>query len=67
VEFRGQTVYDIGAYPEPPLSGKITEPVTEPWKQPQNEQERNAVQKMQDLVTRLKTRGLKPEDEGTAK
>ncbi len=54
VEFEGHTVYDIGAYPEPPLSGKITERVTEPWKQPQNDQEQEAVQKMQDLMERLR-------------
>ena len=63
VEFEGQTVYDIGAYPEPPMSGKITERVTEPWKQPQNDQEREAVRKMQELMDRLKNR-KRPGDEG---
>ena len=67
VEFRGQTLYDIGAYPEPPLSGKITERVTEPWKQPQNDEEREAVQKMQELVKRLKARSLRPENQDTGK
>ena len=66
VEFEGQTVYDIGAYPEPPLSGTITQRVTEPWKQPQNEQERDAVQKMQDLMQRLRERN-RSDDEGTEK
>jgi len=56
VDFEGQTVYDPGAYPEPPLSGQITQRVTEPWRQPQNEQERNAVKKMQALVQRLQAR-----------
>ena len=46
VEFEGKQVYDIGAYPEPPLSGKITSRVMEPWKQPQSEQERQAAKKM---------------------
>ncbi len=30
VEFQGYTVYDVGAYPESPLSGKITRRVTQP-------------------------------------
>jgi len=54
VDFEGQRVYDVGAYPEPPLSGKITGRVMEPWKQPQSEQERQAVQKMWDWVERVK-------------
>ncbi|MBN1838107.1 MAG: tetrahydromethanopterin S-methyltransferase subunit A [Spirochaetales bacterium] len=54
VDFEGQSVYDVGAYPEPPLSGKITGRVMEPWKQPQSEQEQQAVQKMWDWVERVK-------------
>jgi tetrahydromethanopterin S-methyltransferase subunit A len=54
VEFEGQAVYDIGAYPEPPLSGKITSRVMEPWKQPQSEQEQQAVKKMREWVERVK-------------
>lgn len=56
VEFEGLQVYDIGAYPEPPLSGKITERVLEPWKRPQNEGEQAAVNKMWDMINRLKKR-----------
>jgi len=47
-------VYDIGAYPEAPLSGKITSRVMEPWKQPQSEQERQAVRKIWDWVERVR-------------
>ncbi|HUV08946.1 MAG TPA: tetrahydromethanopterin S-methyltransferase subunit A [Spirochaetia bacterium] len=54
VEFEGYTVYDMGAYPEPPLSGKITQRVMESWKQPQSDQEREAVGKMWRLIKRLK-------------
>ncbi len=54
VEFEGQQVYDVGAYPEPPLSGKITGRIMEPWKQPQSEQERQAVQKMWAWVERVR-------------
>lgn len=57
VEFEGYTVYDVGAYPEPPLSGKITQRVMEPWKQPQNEKEQEAVMRMQALMERLRQKG----------
>ena len=54
VNFEGYELCDIGAFPEPPLSGKITQRVTEAWKQPQNEKEQKSVEKMWDLVNRLK-------------
>ena len=54
VEFEGKQVHDVGAYPEPPLSGKITNRVMEPWKQPQSEQERQAAKKMWEWVERVK-------------
>lgn len=31
VEFRGQMLYDPGAFPEPPFSGKLVWNVTQPW------------------------------------
>jgi len=46
----GYTLYDVGAFSEPPLSGKITQRVMEPWKQPQNDEEREAVKKMWQMV-----------------
>jgi tetrahydromethanopterin S-methyltransferase subunit A len=54
VEFEGKQVHDVGAYPEPPLSGKITSRVMEPWKQPQSEQERQAAKNMWEWVERVK-------------
>ncbi len=54
VDFEGYRLHDIGAFPEPPLSGKITQRISEPWRQPQDEEERNAVKKMQQLIARLK-------------
>ena len=56
VDFEGMRVYDIGAYPGPPLSGKITERVLEPWKRPQSEKEQEAVDKMWNMINRLKKR-----------
>lgn len=54
VEFQGYTVYDVGAYPESPLSGKITRRVTQPWTEPEDEKEREAVEKMRRFVESLK-------------
>ena len=57
VEFQGSTLYDPGAYPEPPLSGRITWRVTQPWAEPADEKEREAKKKAQDLIAKLKARG----------
>ncbi len=56
VEFRGYSLFDPGAYPEPPCNGKITWKVTKPWAEPENEQERTALQKANALIERLKSR-----------
>jgi tetrahydromethanopterin S-methyltransferase subunit A len=60
VEFRGHALYDLGAYPEPPLSGRITWRVTQPWAEPLDERGREAVKKAKDLIERLKARAKKP-------
>ena len=54
VEFMGYTVHDIGAYPEPPLDGKLTWRVTQPWSAPCDEKEQDAVQKAKELMERLR-------------
>jgi tetrahydromethanopterin S-methyltransferase subunit A len=56
VEFRGYSLYDPGAYPEPPLSGKITWRVTQPWAEIMDEKERAGRRKAQELMERLKAR-----------
>jgi tetrahydromethanopterin S-methyltransferase subunit A len=56
VEFRGYSLYDPGAYPEAPLSGKITWRVTQPWVQSLDEKERGAVKKAKELMERLRAR-----------
>ena len=56
VEFRGYSLYDPGAYPEPPLSGKITWRVTQPWAEIMDEKERAGRGKAQELMERLKAR-----------
>ena len=59
VNFRGYSLYDPGAYPDPPLSGKITMRVTQPWIDPPNEKEADAVKKAKELIERLKARAQK--------
>lgn len=54
VDFRGYSLYDPGAFPEPPLSGQITMRVTEPWVEQPNEKEAEAVKKAKELMERLK-------------
>lgn len=56
VEFRGQTLFDPGAFPESPLSGKLTWNVTQPWAEPNDEKERAAKQKALDRIAMLKER-----------
>ncbi|UCG11878.1 MAG: tetrahydromethanopterin S-methyltransferase subunit A [Deltaproteobacteria bacterium] len=56
VDFRGVSVYDPGAYPESPLSGKLTWRVTQPWAEVLDEKERDAKQRAQELMKRLKAR-----------
>ena len=54
VDFADYTLYDPGAFPEPPLSGKITMRVTQPWVDPPDEKERDAIKKAKKLMERLK-------------
>ncbi|OPX64807.1 tetrahydromethanopterin S-methyltransferase subunit A [Methanoregula sp. PtaB.Bin085] len=53
-EFRGQILFDPGAFPEPPLSRKLTWKVTQPWAEPLDDRERVAKLKALDLIGRLK-------------
>lgn len=54
VEFREQVLSDPGAFPEPPLSGKLTWNVTQPWAEPGDDSERAAKEKALELIERLK-------------
>ncbi len=56
VEFHDYSLYDPGAYPEPPLSGKITWRVTKPWAEPEDEKERDAMGRAKQLIERLRRR-----------
>jgi tetrahydromethanopterin S-methyltransferase subunit A len=56
VNFKGYSLYDPGAYPEPPLSGKITWRVTQPWTEPEDETERLALEKVKEQMELLKAK-----------
>ncbi|MDD1687294.1 tetrahydromethanopterin S-methyltransferase subunit A [Methanoregula sp.] len=56
VEFRGQMLSDPGAFPEPPLSGKLTWTVTQPYWEPADDGERAAKKKALELIERLRKR-----------
>lgn len=58
VKFRQYYLYDPGAYPEPPLSGRITWRVTQPWAEVLDEKEREAKRKAQEFIERLKARSM---------
>lgn len=45
---------DPGAYPEPPLSGKITWRATKPEREPRDDQQRAKIDKARDLMERIK-------------
>jgi tetrahydromethanopterin S-methyltransferase subunit A len=58
VEFRGLSLCDPGAYPEPPMSGRITWRVTTPWVEPLDASEEAARNRATELMERLRqTRG----------
>ncbi|HSF81960.1 MAG TPA: tetrahydromethanopterin S-methyltransferase subunit A [Anaerolineales bacterium] len=56
VEFRQYSLYDPGAYPEPPMSGRITWRVTQPWTEPADDRELESVAKAKALIERLRSR-----------
>ena len=59
VDFQSYSLYDPGAYPKPPLSGRITWRVTNPWVGVLDEKEKQAQAKAQELMERLKARSEK--------
>jgi len=56
MKFKGYSLYDPGAYPEPPLSGKITWRVTQPWSEPEDEKERLTLEKVKEQMEQLKAK-----------
>ena len=56
VSFRGYSLWDPGPFPEPPLDGRITWRVTQPWSEPDNDAERAALARAKALMETLKAR-----------
>lgn len=54
MQFRSYRLYDIGAYPEEPLSGRITWRVTMPWAVPEDDKEKEALERAKKLLNKLK-------------
>jgi len=52
--FMSYMLNDPGAYPEPPLSGKLTWRVTHPQREPKSQEERVQKDKLQQLMDRVK-------------
>jgi tetrahydromethanopterin S-methyltransferase subunit A len=59
VEFQSYSLYDPGAYPEPPMSVQIVWRVTQPWSEPMNENEAVSKQKAQAMIEQLRARNKK--------
>ena len=59
--FRQYMLFDPGAYPQPPISGKITWRVTQPSLEPEGEQERAHRENIQTLIGRIRKAAEKKE------
>ena len=55
-QFRDCILHDPGAFPEPPLSGKLTWRVKNPANEPKNKEEAAQVEKLHSLMERIRTR-----------
>ncbi len=60
VEFQDHKLFDPGAYPKEPLDGVITWRITQPWSEPEDDSERQALEKAQAMVERLRKLQRKP-------
>jgi tetrahydromethanopterin S-methyltransferase subunit A len=58
-KFREYELWDMGAYEVEPICGKITWKVTNPAYVPKDKKEQGALEKMQDLIKKLKEREKK--------
>jgi tetrahydromethanopterin S-methyltransferase subunit A len=62
--FRRYELYDPGAYPAEPLSGKITWKITQPSLEPKSDEERIQGEKIQTLMNRIKKAAEKKKPAG---
>ncbi len=56
VQFREYSLHDPGALPDSPLSGKITMRVTQPWLDPPDDSEQEAIKNAKALMAMLKAK-----------
>ena len=52
--FKDYALCDPGAYPEPPLSGKITMKIADPQRQPKTDEQRAKMEQAQALMERIR-------------
>jgi tetrahydromethanopterin S-methyltransferase subunit A len=62
VEFKDYLLHDPGAFSEEPLSGTITWQVTQPWSEPKNEGERDALARGKAMIEELRQRQRKAKE-----
>jgi len=62
VDFRGYSLYDTGAYPADPLSGRITWRVTQPWTEPIDEAEKQAYERAKKMLDEIRKKNKKNDD-----
>ena len=55
-DFREYSLYDPGAFPQPPIDAKITWRVTKPWAEPKDEEERVQKERIQDLIEEIRSK-----------
>lgn len=60
VEFREYQLHDTGAFSEQPISGKITWRVSQPWSVPEDDGEKEALERAKAMVERLRKMQRKP-------
>ena len=64
--FRSYLLCDPGAWPEPPISGKLTWRVTNPEREPKSETEKAAAEKLRALMDRVRAAVERKQPEGGA-
>ncbi|MEM2910839.1 MAG: tetrahydromethanopterin S-methyltransferase subunit A [Nitrososphaerota archaeon] len=61
-EFMGYTLYDTGAWPEPPICQKITMRITEPWRPELSEREAEIIQCIKQAASKEGLQGKSLEE-----
>ena len=52
--FRDYSLFDPGAFPAEPICSTITWRISQPWYAPRNEEEREAHERLQDLMAEVR-------------